>query len=385
MGFGHRVYRAYDPRAAALRQVAEGMASMAEWLELAVAVEDIALRKLAERHPERPLKTNVEYYAAAVLQGVGLPPDLFPATFATGAPRRLDRARTGAGVCKSSDQTGRPLHRARRKGPTGSGRGPLISPTEGRQQRMTRMRLRDGTLRRHAGDATAVGRSRVGADRGPVPGSPDGADVQLSLTTVDGHPAIRFGTIVYNVGDGPIEVRAQAAQWRSAEEGLSRSSATRTAPCVASASTAPRSSTRATDTIHFHIARFIVVRLTPAPGNTYTMPERRLRKIGFCLVDSIRINPNPPPNQSPGPSVLQLWNPEQHVRAHGHLGWVGRRLRAEHGLPGHRRIRLAAGNYRLCATVNPFGLWTEKGKNYTNNTKWTDVSSSTSRTNHAAA
>ena len=82
MGFGHRVYRAYDPRAAALRQVAEGMSSMAKWLELAVAVEDIALRKLAERHPERSLKTNVEYYAAAVLQGVGLPPDLFPATFA---------------------------------------------------------------------------------------------------------------------------------------------------------------------------------------------------------------------------------------------------------------------------------------------------------------
>ena len=74
MGFGHRVYRAYDPRAAALRQVAEGMASTAEWLSLAVAVEDIALRKLAERHPDRPLKTNVEYYAAAVLQGVGLPP-----------------------------------------------------------------------------------------------------------------------------------------------------------------------------------------------------------------------------------------------------------------------------------------------------------------------
>ena len=82
MGFGHRVYRAYDPRAAALRQVAEGMAGMADWLSLAVAVEDMALRKLAQRHPDRPLFTNVEYYAAAVLQGVGLPPDLFPATFA---------------------------------------------------------------------------------------------------------------------------------------------------------------------------------------------------------------------------------------------------------------------------------------------------------------
>jgi citrate synthase len=82
MGFGHRVYRAYDPRAAALRQVAEGMAGMADWLKLAVAVEDMALVKLKERHPDRPLFTNVEYYAAAVLQGVGLPPDLFPATFA---------------------------------------------------------------------------------------------------------------------------------------------------------------------------------------------------------------------------------------------------------------------------------------------------------------
>jgi len=82
MGFGHRVYRAYDPRASALRSVAEGMGRMADWLKLAVAVEDIALRKLAERHPERALKTNVEYYAAAVLQGVGLPPDLFPSTFA---------------------------------------------------------------------------------------------------------------------------------------------------------------------------------------------------------------------------------------------------------------------------------------------------------------
>jgi citrate synthase len=82
MGFGHRVYRAYDPRASALRGVAEQMAGTADWLELAVAVEDIALRKLAERHSDRALKTNVEFYAAAVLQGVGLPPDLFPATFA---------------------------------------------------------------------------------------------------------------------------------------------------------------------------------------------------------------------------------------------------------------------------------------------------------------
>jgi citrate synthase len=81
MGFGHRVYRAYDPRAAALRKVAEEMEHRPDWLELAIQVEDVALRLLAERHPERPLKTNVEYYAAPVLMGVGLTPDLFPATF----------------------------------------------------------------------------------------------------------------------------------------------------------------------------------------------------------------------------------------------------------------------------------------------------------------
>jgi citrate synthase len=82
MGFGHRVYRAYDPRAAALRKVAESMEHKPDWLDLAIRIEDVALRVLAERYPDRPLKTNVEYYAAAVLMGVGLTPDLFPATFA---------------------------------------------------------------------------------------------------------------------------------------------------------------------------------------------------------------------------------------------------------------------------------------------------------------
>ena len=81
MGFGHRVYRAYDPRAAALREVAEGMEHKPDWLVLATQVEDVALQVLAEKHPDRPLKTNVEFYAAPVLMGVGLKPDLFPAAF----------------------------------------------------------------------------------------------------------------------------------------------------------------------------------------------------------------------------------------------------------------------------------------------------------------
>jgi citrate synthase len=82
MGFGHRVYRAYDPRAAALRSVAERMSGTAEWLERAVAVEDVVLRVLAELKPNRAIKTNVEYYAAAVLQGLQLPAALYPSIFA---------------------------------------------------------------------------------------------------------------------------------------------------------------------------------------------------------------------------------------------------------------------------------------------------------------
>jgi citrate synthase len=82
MGFGHRVYRAYDPRARALRTVVEALPTRPSWLELAIEVEDAALKVLEEKYPDRPLKTNVEFYAAAVLQGVGLTPDLFPATFA---------------------------------------------------------------------------------------------------------------------------------------------------------------------------------------------------------------------------------------------------------------------------------------------------------------
>jgi len=82
MGFGHRVYRAYDPRAAALRKVAEAMPNRPDWLDLAIGAEEVILRVFEELKPGRAMKTNVEFYAAAVLQGVGLAPDLFPATFA---------------------------------------------------------------------------------------------------------------------------------------------------------------------------------------------------------------------------------------------------------------------------------------------------------------
>jgi citrate synthase len=80
MGFGHRVYRVYDPRAKILKAMCERMNP--KFYELAIRVEEIALRILHEEHPERPQSTNVEFYSAGVLQAIGLPKEYFTPTFA---------------------------------------------------------------------------------------------------------------------------------------------------------------------------------------------------------------------------------------------------------------------------------------------------------------
>jgi citrate synthase len=86
MGMGHRVYRVRDPRASifeqALQQLEAGAGS--ERLQLARAVEHAAEKLLAERHPERSLKANVEFYTAVLLEAVGVPRELFTPTFAVG-------------------------------------------------------------------------------------------------------------------------------------------------------------------------------------------------------------------------------------------------------------------------------------------------------------
>ena len=80
MGFGHRVYRAEDPRARLLRRTAEDLG--AARVETAKALEEAALAALQERHPERVLATNVEYWAAVVLDVADIPAKLTPAMFA---------------------------------------------------------------------------------------------------------------------------------------------------------------------------------------------------------------------------------------------------------------------------------------------------------------
>ncbi|PWU06007.1 MAG: citrate synthase/methylcitrate synthase [Terriglobia bacterium] len=87
MGFGHRVYRVRDPRADVLAQAAErfytGGGDIALY-RLARSVESTALRLLREYKPGRRLDTNVEFYTALLLHGLGLPTELFTPTFAVG-------------------------------------------------------------------------------------------------------------------------------------------------------------------------------------------------------------------------------------------------------------------------------------------------------------
>src|SRR3954462_11723190 len=80
MGFGHRVYRAEDPRARVLRRTAREIG--APRLEVAEALEQAALAELKARRPDRVLATNVEFWSAVVLDYAGVPADLFTPMFA---------------------------------------------------------------------------------------------------------------------------------------------------------------------------------------------------------------------------------------------------------------------------------------------------------------
>ncbi len=87
MGFGHRVYKVRDPRADVLGAAADKLfqdAGERELYDNARVVEDAVLRVLAELKPERALATNVEFYTALLLHGIGLSTDLFSPTFAIG-------------------------------------------------------------------------------------------------------------------------------------------------------------------------------------------------------------------------------------------------------------------------------------------------------------
>lgn len=79
MGFGHRVYRAKDPRARVLRRICQEL--KVPRYEVAAALEQAALDALAERRPDRVIETNVEFWAAVILDFAQVPPHMMPAMF----------------------------------------------------------------------------------------------------------------------------------------------------------------------------------------------------------------------------------------------------------------------------------------------------------------
>jgi citrate synthase len=87
MGFGHRVYKVRDPRAAILSVAAEKMANITgdrHLFDLTKMVEETTVRVLGELKPGRDLYANVELYAALILHAVGIPSELFTPVFAIG-------------------------------------------------------------------------------------------------------------------------------------------------------------------------------------------------------------------------------------------------------------------------------------------------------------
>jgi citrate synthase len=109
MGFGHRVYRAEDPRARVLRRTARDLG--APRFEVAEALEKAALGELRARRPDRVLETNVEFWAAVVLDFAEVPPHMFTPLFtcartAGWSAHILEQKRTGRLIRPSARYVG---------------------------------------------------------------------------------------------------------------------------------------------------------------------------------------------------------------------------------------------------------------------------------------
>ena len=114
MGFGHRIYRAEDPRARVLRRTARELG--APRYEVAQALEMSALAELRERRPDRVLETNVEFWAAIVLDFAEVPSHMFTSMFtcarlAGWSAHILEQKRTGRLIRPSARYVGPPPRR----------------------------------------------------------------------------------------------------------------------------------------------------------------------------------------------------------------------------------------------------------------------------------
>jgi citrate synthase len=109
MGFGHRVYRAEDPRARVLRRTCKEL-NAPRW-EAADALEKAALKELRERRPDHPIETNVEFWAAVILDFADVPPHMMPSMFSCArtagwSAHILEQKRTGRLIRPSARYVG---------------------------------------------------------------------------------------------------------------------------------------------------------------------------------------------------------------------------------------------------------------------------------------
>ena len=110
MGFGHRVYRAQDPRSRTLRRTCEELG--APRYQVAKALEDAALAELRERRPDRVLETNVEFWAAVLLDFAEVPGHMFTPMFTSArtagwSAHILEQKRTGRLIRPSARYIGK--------------------------------------------------------------------------------------------------------------------------------------------------------------------------------------------------------------------------------------------------------------------------------------
>lgn len=197
-------------------------------------------------------------------------------------------------------------------------------------------------------------------------------------TTSTGRKKLRFGTIVYNVGDGPLEVRGRARsgremgeiyQWIADDQGGGREVLNPRARMFYSGD----------GHNHWHVQGFIHMQLwrKGSPATT-----RKLKKIGFCLVDLRQWSkplPNTPavrayPGSVCGVQSTQTIGPPTRDKGMGiSVGW-GDDYEPQFTHQAIDITGLPKGTYRLCATANASWLWAEKGNNHANNYFWYDLS-----------
>lgn len=191
-------------------------------------------------------------------------------------------------------------------------------------------------------------------------------------TTANGRKKLRFGTIGFNVGDGALEVRARnrsGGELRDVSQWVYRSDGTVHALPKREANVFYKRDGHD----HWHVERFMVVRLSPLPG-TSGATVRRIRKIGYCLLDSMPIpSSERPPNAADDPAYGNCgWVESRRITVGISVGW-GDNYPPDFAYQAIDVSGLPTGNYRLCGTVNPQRIWTEKNNNYANNYYWLDL------------